>query len=206
MATMTDRVPYRLIRPPGWIHIVLDDSADAAARAIAERIASGAPAANRAQARQFFTTMITGAITEARENGGQDLYLPTELVDGIPLSMSIVVAVSPRSPDSGTPSEALLAFAANDETAKAVTVDNQLGVRRFVDVPAQVDADGGVTQPASRRITYLMVPPHDERVMLITSSILRLDIPDGEELLEAMEFLFDSIVTTVRFGTGRSGQ
>ncbi|MEO7123104.1 MAG: hypothetical protein ABI400_08330 [Lacisediminihabitans sp.] len=203
MSNTSTRVAYRLIRPPGWVHIVLDESADATGRVLAERIAFAAPQANRVQARHFFDSMVGEAIVEARANGGQDLYLPTEPVDGIPLSMSIIVAVSPPQAGTGSPSEALLAFSANDPTAKASTIDNQLAVRRYVDVAAKLDGDGKIEQPASRQITYLTTPPDDERVMLITSSILRLDVPDGDTLLEAMEFLFDAMVGTVRFGSGR---
>jgi hypothetical protein len=196
-----ERVGYRLIRPPGWIHVVLDDSVGDSARRIATRIASGAPAQTRTQALQFFQKMLTDSIDEARANGGQDLYLPTEPVDGIPLSMSIVVAVSPPPVGAGSsPSEALLGFAANDVSAKAMTIDGQLAVRRFVDAPPQRNDAGEVELPASRRITYLTTPPGQHgRILLVTSSILRLDVLDGDRLLEAMEFLFDSMVTTIRF-------
>lgn len=201
-ALVSERVAYRLIQPPGWVHLVIDDQVDAAISALAHELVRESPLEQRVQIEGLLRNQLRTSVEKAREIGGQDVYLPTKQVGGIPLAMSIVVASSPpkSSSSTSTPNDALLAFAARNDSAQAKTVDGQLAVRKVIDVAAELDDNGQLLQPASRRITYLIVTPGEvSRMMVLTGSILNLDVVDGDELVEAMEFLFDSIVTTVRF-------
>ncbi len=196
------RVGYRIVLPPGWLRIPLDEKADARGRELVAAVAARAQPQARAEIQRFLGLQLQTALRLARENGGQDFYLPTLPVDGVPLSMSVVVSViAPPPGASGSASEALLSFTTGDETAEAATLGQQLAIRRHSDADA-IYTDGELTTPASRRITYLTTPPGDSRLMLVTASILKLEAEGADEITDAIEFLFDALVRTIRFEPG----
>jgi len=194
------RLRYSIVLPPGWAKVALDESADMRAHELAVLAARTAQPNVREQVRGYFERQMREAFREARDAGTQDLYLPTEAIDGIPLGMSIAITAAPLPEGAGgSVSEALLSFAEGDASAAAATVGPVLAIRRVDDVPPQLDATGELVMPATRRISYMTPPPNDDRLMLVTASILKLDIADGETLSESLEFLFDAMVRTIRF-------
>jgi hypothetical protein len=180
---------YRLVLPPGWERIPLDDEAEAVITRIAQRSPS-------LDARAIVMTGLRDAVTGARKTDALHLYIPTEPVLGVPVPLSIVVT-APKPP-SGSLSDALLTFAARTPST-AVELGGNLGVRQQKDLPAALSPEGEMQIPPTRRITYLVVPPSGDRLLAITGSIITFDIPDSEAVTAAVEQLFDAMSSTLRF-------
>jgi hypothetical protein len=66
-------------------------------------------------------------------------------------------------------------------------------------VAAVPDENGEVRIPGTRRISYLVVPPSGDRLLGITGSIVKFDVPDSEAMTAAVEQLFDAMSETLRF-------
>ncbi|WP_104087873.1 MULTISPECIES: hypothetical protein [unclassified Cryobacterium] len=75
----------------------------------------------------------------------------------------------------------------------------RLAVRQAGDVPVVLTANGELQIPASRRISYAIVPPTGDRLLVVTGSMLRMDTPEADDLLDAVEQLFDAMALTIRF-------
>lgn len=195
---MTDRIAYGLLLPPGWERIRVDDTAGARIRDLARQLCADADPSARPAAQVTIETQLRRAADNARRHGGHDLYFPAQPVGGIPLPMSVVVATPPGAlPQGGQPKDGLLAFASRRDGAKAKFIDGQLAVRTASTVPPTADeAEMGLR--GTRRVNYLALTP-DGRYLLVTASIIRLAIDDEKQITDAMEFLFDSVVTTIRF-------
>jgi hypothetical protein len=186
---VVDALNYRLVLPPGWEAIAVDGHADAAIARIARRVSD-------LNARAIVLTGLRDAIAGARKSEALHLYIPVEPVLGVPVPLSIVVT-APKPP-AGSLSDALLSFSARSPST-AVELGGHLGVRQQKDVPAELTPGGEMRVPATRRITYLVVPPHGDRLLAITGSIILFDIPDREEVTSAVEQLFDAMCASLRF-------
>jgi hypothetical protein len=195
MADLRDNrmLDYRLVLPPGWVRIPLDDDAEPAIAQIARQ--AGQRSGNLS-VRAIVQSGLRDAVAGARRSEGLHLYMPTELVLGVPVPLSIVVT-APK-PTSGSLTDALLSFSARSPST-AVELGGRLGVRQHTDVAAVFDAEGELKIPATRRITYLVVPPTGDRLLGITGSILRFDVPDAEAMTAAVEQLFDAMSESLRF-------
>jgi hypothetical protein len=194
--TVDGPIDYRFVLPPGWVHIPVDDQADDAVAALARKAAARVEPSKRAKAETFLREQLEQAVARARAGKGQDLYLPTEPVQGMPLPISIVVGET-RPPGDGvsfSTSEALLSFASRSTESRASAIDGELAVRSTTVVPATDEL------PGSRQVTYLVcTPAPDPRLMLITAAILTIDVEGFPEIADSLEFLFDSMVATIRF-------
>lgn len=197
---MADRVEFGILLPPGWARIAVDERTIASIPALAEQLTKGAPAESRAATRELLQTHLQGAIRQALDHDGQDLIIATAPVRGMAVQMSIVVATPELPVKTASASDALLAFAGRDPDATAAGVDHELAVRRVAEVPAQRDDRGELVAPPSRRISYLVAPAAGP--VLFVASILRLGYDGEDEVIEALEFLFDTLMGTVRFERG----
>lgn len=199
---MGERVAYRLARPPGWAHIEVGEKAAGQIAEIARSVARSVDVANRGVAEKFIADQLNTAIAQAGQTGAQDLFFPTEPIDGFAIPLSIVVA-TPRLPPGAEQQprmQALTAFAATSANTTVTAVAGQPAVRGRRDVPAVYDGDDNLTVPATRQVSYVLWSPGpDSRLITILGSFVRLDSPDGPELTEALEFLFDTMIDTVRF-------
>ncbi|WP_105035305.1 hypothetical protein [Cryobacterium aureum] len=195
---MPDLVDYLLVLPPGWARIPLDERASAASSAIVNRAVANAPISAQAQVRRFVTKQLRDVTQGAQTISGTDLYLPTELIDGAPVPLSISSSAPQLTAGENSAADALLAFAARGG-ATAVEVGGRLAVRQAGDVPVVIAANGELQIPASRRISYAIVPPTGDRLLVVTGSMLRMDTPDVDDLLDAVEQLFDAMALTIRF-------
>jgi hypothetical protein len=190
---VTDAADYGLVLPPGWVRIPLDDGAEAAVTKLASQ--AGQRSGNL-DVRAIVLRGLRDAVAGARKSEGLHLYLPTELVLGVPVPLSIVVT-APK-PSSGALTDALLSFASRSPST-AVELGGHLGVRQSTDVAAVPDENGEVRIPGTRRISYLVVPPSGDRLLGITGSIVKFDVPDSEAMTAAVEQLFDAMSETLRF-------
>jgi hypothetical protein len=195
---MSERIDYRLVLPPGWARIPLDERAPAASSAIVNRAVQNSPIGSQSQVRRFVSNQLREVVQGARTVSGIDLYLPVELVAGAPLALSIVVS-APQLPESeNSAADALLAFAARGG-ATAVEVGGRLAVRQVGEAPAVVGGDGQLKVPESRRISYAIVPPTGDRLLIVTGSMLRIPTANADRVLDALEQLFDAMALSVRF-------
>ncbi|KGJ82331.1 hypothetical protein GY21_00735 [Cryobacterium roopkundense] len=195
---MSDQVDYRLVLPPGWARIPLDERAPTASNVVVNRAVTNAPVSAQSQVRRFVTAQLREVVQGARSVSGVDLYLPVDLVDGAPVALSIVVS-APELPESeNSAADALLAFAARGG-ATAVEVGGRLAVRQAGDAAAVFGDDGQLQIPESRRISYAIVSPIGDRLLIVTGSMLRLPTPDADRVMDALEQLFDAMALSVRF-------
>jgi hypothetical protein len=189
-------INYRFVLPPGWVHIPVDDEADDAVAHLARKAAARVEPSKRATAETFLREKLDEAVAQARASSGQDLYLPTEPVQGMPLPLSIVVGET-RPPGKGvsfSAADALLSFASRSPDSRASAIDGELAVRSTSVIAATDEF------PGSRRVTYLVcTPAPNPRLMLITAAILTIDVEGFPEIADSLEFLFDSMVATIRF-------
>lgn len=199
---MAEHVKFRIILPPGWVHIDVGDLAAAQIAEFAHTAAKSVDAPNRAVAESFLLEYLTRTNTEAAAQGGQDLFFPGDPLDGPPTPMSILVAVPPLPPEAASQPrmKALTAFAASSDGSAPVTVGGEPAIRQVRTMPAVID-DNGITEvPATRTITYaLWSPGQNSQLMTFSGSLLLLNTEDGAYLAEALEFLFDTLMGTVRF-------
>jgi hypothetical protein len=201
---VAERVKFHLILPPGWVHIDVGDMAAAQIESFAKTAAATVEPKHRAIAESFLRDYLTRTATDAAAQGGQDLFFPGDPLDGPPTPMSILVAVPPLPPEAGSQPrmQALTAFAASSADSAPVSVGGEPAIRQVRNMPAVVD-DNGVTEvPATRTITYaLWSPGENSQLITFSGSLLRLNTEDGEYLAEALEFLFDTLIGTIRFET-----
>jgi hypothetical protein len=194
--TTAPPIPYRIVLPPGWVRIPIDKHTDETVRDVAHRLAEKVDAPARGKAETFLREQLATAVRDAAANRGQDLYFPTLPIEGVPVPMSVVISevALPTGATNNSPTDALLSFAARSAGSVAAEIDGVLAVRASVDISASDKV------PATRRVSYLVnTPTAPPRLMLVTSSIVRLERDGENELLEAYEFLFDTIATTIRF-------
>ena len=194
---MPERVEYGILLPPGWTRIAVDEETFAAIPNLARELTKAAPVERRAETMTMLRTQLQGAVRQAIDNDGQDLIIPTAPIRGMVVQMSIVVAVPELPVKNASASDALLAFAGKDPNAKAAGIDNELAVRRVAELPEQRDANGQLTAPPSRRISYLAAPTAGP--IMFVASIVRVGYEGEDEVIDALEFLFDSLIGTVRF-------
>ncbi len=199
---MTNRIGFRIAEPPGWVRLAADVPDPVEIRALAKRIASASAPGLRPQIEKFVFDQLFGALSEASVKGGTDMFLPTEVVEGVPLSMTIVVGVAPLSEfgQSTSQTEAMVAYAAHTNGAEATEVGGSLAVRSVVDVAAIAGTEDAARAFDTRRVSYVIAAPTvDRRLMIVTCSIKRDPLDVETAMLNAMELLFDAIVYTIRF-------
>ena len=199
---MAERVDYQIARPPGWVHIPIGEHAKDVAAAFARTAVRSLPAEQRAAGHKLLVEYLDQTIAQAEEAGSQDLFFPGETLEGAVVPISIVAAFAPTSAGrpEGSKMEALTAFSARSSTSQVKNLGGEPAIRQFTDIPAQLNDEGQAIAPANRRVTYLVwTPTETPRLMMFVGTIIRLDAEDAEDLIEALEFLFDTIMTTVRF-------
>lgn len=198
---MPERLKYSLVLPSGWEHLVVREPGDPAVAALADRLVMPLPAEQRPRMRRLLLDHLEANMAQAREGLAQDIYFPTEPIEGVPIPMSIVVSEAPIPKDKAISHvDALVGFAAKPG-AEATSIDGSLAVRTTGFLAQKVDERGNIVVPATKRISYLVSTNETTpRLMLVLGSIIKLDADENGELLEALEFLFDSMVTTIRIG------
>lgn len=204
---MAEPVKFHLILPPGWVHIDIGEMAPSQIAEFAHTAAKTVEPAHRAVAESFLLEYLNRTATEAAAQGGQDLFFPGDPLDGPPTPMSILVAVPPLPPEAGSQPrmQALTAFAASSADSVPLTVGGEPAIRQVRNMPAKLDDDGKVESPATRTITYALWSPGEQsQLITFSGSLLRLNTTDGDYLLEALEFLFDTLIGTVRFDTSEA--
>jgi hypothetical protein len=196
---MTDGVAYSLITPAGWVHLPIaaatPQNVDALLDGLSARDLQADPRITALR-----RTMLQSALEGSASSGVQDLYFPTDLIGGVLAPVSLVVSVSPRPPEGRSTSDLLLAYAAKHVGSEAIAISSCIAVRYVEEVAAEHGPNGEITVPASRRVSLLVDSPDPAgRFLLVTGTILRIPTTDDTEVMDALEFLIDSIVNTMGF-------
>lgn len=200
---MSTRIPYSIVLPPGWVRLAVTEPGDPKVMALATKLVAPMPPEQRPRMARILRDHLEASIAQARENNALDVYFPTEPVEGSPLPMSIVVAEAqlPAKAQGASHTDALLHFGSKPG-AEAKSIDGRLAVRSIGRTDAILDDNGNVVTPATKRISYLVSTGGDApALLLVVGSVVRLEADETGEFAEALEFLFDSMVTTIRFLT-----
>lgn len=199
----TASTQYRLVLPEPWERIPLAGDTAGQVRAIIDRrvarLPKEVPPDQVGPVRRRLEDELGRHLADARENGGVDFYLPTDLVHGIPLNASFVV--SAMLPDTSAESglaPRVLASLLSEEGAEPVEAGGSTWVRRErrLQRPADTFVDAEV---AVRKVEYLTPVPDDElRWILVTFTTVGDGDPDGD-LTGLVVELFDAIMSTWRW-------
>jgi hypothetical protein len=193
-----------MARPPAWAHIEIGEKAAGQIAGLGHSIAATVEAANREVAQKFIVDQLRTAVDQATESGGQDLFFPTEPVEGfiIPLSILVALPALPVGAEEQPRMHALTAFAAKASNPEITSLGGQPAIRSMKDATAVVDDQDNLLVPATRQVSYVLwAPGAGNRLVAFVGSMVRLDSEEGPALTEALEFLFDTMMDTVRFSS-----
>lgn len=192
---------YRVALPPPWTRIPLDDTAEATIQAIVDDVAAKhtpkqvSPDEVGPRKRELVRELMT-QVSQARDNGGVDLYLPLQQIRGYSVQASFVVnRVIPDANMALDEVPGVMASLLRDDQTRPVTVSDTVWVRRERLVPRQGDDDVD-----SVRVDYFTAMPGQARAWILVSfSSAGAPIvgPDGEGNM--LVELFDAIMTTWRW-------
>ncbi|WP_369391205.1 hypothetical protein AB5J72_28845 [Streptomyces sp. CG1] len=202
MATAEDSLiqppnTYTLVLPPGWARIPLRYGTEGAVRRILDRSFAGLPRDEVFTYRRDLEAQLGEQIAKARADHGLDLYLPVELVHGITLPASFLVAeFRTDSVDDVDPAELALFLATSEPGRRIVQIGGASAVRTEITAPA--DPAHGAEFP-SRRVEYqISVPGDPNRWLTAVFSTVTAEDPEGE-ISSVLVELFDAVMTTLRW-------
>lgn len=192
---------YALVLPPGWQRIPVRQGTEEAVREILDvifaRMRGSVPREQLVRPRIELRRRLLDMAGVARQQGGIDLYLPTENMHGSTVPASIVVSeTAAGGPDDGGAEQLAAYLAAMSPGGVPVTVDGAVGVR--LERTAEPDRAHEVPL-GSRRVDYLLsVPGNPGRWLMIVFSTVGDGDPAGQ-YAGLLADLFDAIMTTFRW-------
>lgn len=202
MTSLTSRATgYSLVLPSPWKRIPLVGATKATVRKILDEAFAGLPRDSIAPYRQEIEQRLAKAISQARQTGGKDLYLPIGMKRDSVISASFVVSDFPLEFPEGADPDGLAAALASAETsqeqrARKVTVANVPAVR--MERTAGANPEQGI-EFGSRRVIYIIsIPGNTKTWMSIAFSTLGAGDPDDDFAILLVQ-LFDAIVSTMRW-------
>jgi hypothetical protein len=188
-------VGYSVILPPSWAKIPLRNDAEGAIKRILDKSFPGVSRDEVAAARQELRQRLKKLINQARSNGGLDLYLPVELMRGLPVPASFVVSEGELGGPEELEPELIIAKLAA-QGADVTEIDGAPAVRREELVPPD---PGQEFSYGSRQVTYtLAVPGNPGRWLLVAFSTIGAGDPD-DDIARLLASLFESVMTTFRW-------
>jgi hypothetical protein len=189
---------YSIVLPPGWAAIPLRSGTSNAVREILDASFRGLPMDKYGPHRHELERRLYDLINEARRNNGIDLYLPVELMHGLPVSASFVVSeVSFGATEPIDPALVVAKLAADGDESGVVSVDGAMAARSERIVTG--DAAQG-TEYATRRVTYIVAVPGDaDRWLSVAFSTPGAGNPE-DNVSKLLVQLFDAMMATFRWG------
>ncbi|MET4053742.1 hypothetical protein ABID81_003123 [Frigoribacterium sp. PvP054] len=190
--------------PPGWVRLPARPEAAEQLRHELDAIVAAAlpddlPRDSAEPLRRQFRRQLARTVEEAGEAGATAVYLPGAPVDGFTLPASLVE--SEVEDESETEPVAVIARLLTD----AGQVDGGLrdvdgaAAARTEDVLTNDQAEGSWERVWTRRVVYTISVPHRPgRWLVLNFSAVYGDEPT-ERLAEALVYLFDALVTTLRW-------
>lgn len=134
---------------------------------------------------------------QARDSSGLDLYVPTERIHGVTVTVTasfVVAEVSLVSTDQVNPALLAARLIADSEHTTTVQLAGTTGTR----AERVADVEQGV-EHASRRVDYVLpVPADPDRWVIVSFSTLGAGDPT-DDFAQLLVELFDAIMTTFRW-------
>jgi hypothetical protein len=199
---------YTLVLPPGWERIPVRSGTAQAIKRILDAKLRTLPVKVSRDTIVPYRVMVEGHLrkvaTEARKQGGLDLYLPVDLRNGFLIAASFVISEGSLTASSqGSAPTAVLTKLTDDDDATPASVGNSPALRREHLVPP--DPACG-TEYGARRVDYIMPLPDDGSRWLIAafSTVVNEEAPDW--FAKLLVELFDAIMSTFRWTTTESGE
>ncbi|MET0931322.1 MAG: hypothetical protein ABWX74_17510 [Aeromicrobium sp.] len=195
---------YRVALPHPWQRIPLDDSmgstVDEIVEATVRRIPADVPPDQVAQTRIKLEGMLLKDLRHAKDNGGLDYYLPTDLVHGIQISASFLVSglIPDASVPDGLTGRVLASLIASSDDAAPVDAGGSVWVRSTSVIESRPD-DLVKDASRARKVEYTTAVPGDERRWIIVSFTTLGDGDPDSEFTGLMVELFDAIMSTWRW-------
>jgi hypothetical protein len=194
---------YRIVLPEAWRRIPLGGDLRAEAGALLAGALQDLPAGvspdaiapHRARAEHE----LRRRLEDAREHGGIDYYLPTELMHGVRIPANFVVhLVLPDALTSEEEVPQIMAALLRQGSSRAVTIDDTVWVRTEEEIKG--GADQRVPEEVrARKVQYVTALPGDSRRwVLVSFSGLTSDHDEAGIGALAAE-LFDAIMGTWRW-------
>ncbi len=192
---------YTLVLPPGWRQIPVR----AGTRQVIRKIVNDTfrPLARQtsrdklAPYRIALERRLTSAVTQARQHGGTELYLPVEPVHGTLLAASFVVSEGTIGAHGHhDPALIVSSIISGGQHSAPVSLDGAAGFRTEATAPP--DPARGIDN-GSRRVDYaVIVPGTMDRWLVSAFSALGAGDP-GDKFAGLLAGLFDAIMSTFRW-------
>lgn len=193
---------YSLVLPPPWRRIPLRGGTKAAIKKLLDDAFRGLPRDRIAPYRRQAAEQLAQVVSQARQAGGTELYLPVGFRGETMITASFVVSELPLDfPAEADPAMVAAALADAEPGMETITVSGAPGTR----FERCVGADPGTGADfASRRVDYLLsIPGNSARWLSFVFSTLGGGDPD-DEFAKLLVKLFDAIMSTLRW-TGPTG-
>lgn len=186
---------WQLLVPPGWTSLPVEDAeaGRAAARRLVDRALRGQPRDAVVRLRRSLLEQLRGALGSAREAGADQVWVQAELVRGLPVSASLLVARVPAPHADAVHSalHPLLTAAAGVVVSDATTLAGLPALRRRRDwVGPLPGADGGPEVPQTA-VDYVLALPDDDELLLLSFGTLT------PQVREELVLLFDAVAGTL---------
>lgn len=194
---------YRIVLPAPWERIALDATLHDSVRALIDRAVARLPKEippdQVAPQRRILEKELTGRLLEARDNGGIDYYLPTDLMHGQQLNASFVVSmVIPDAAATPDLVPRVLAQLMSGPETRPVSVGETVWAR--TEKVLHREPDGLVKeQLAVRKVEYVTALPGDERRWVLVTFTTLGDGDVDSEATTLITELFDAMMTTWRW-------
>ncbi|MBH0053702.1 hypothetical protein I6E74_05890 [Salinibacterium sp. SWN139] len=187
--------------PPGWVVLHMDARASDEVKSIVTHVMQTVTPDKRDIARARLRAMLQNLVAKSQDSGVWEVWLPISETAGIHIPASVAVAPLPKQPAAGaTMHDTLLSLSAASAGSRAVTVGGVLAVRVVADRLAQYDETGELTAPATRLVNYIVSPTAPGQPWItFTASLFVPGTSDSAEIVEALEFLCDALMSSVSF-------
>lgn len=200
---------YTMVLPPAWERIPVRVGSKQAIKSILDRKFAGlSPKIPRDKLIQYRVEVegkLRSIISDARNRGATELYLPVDFQHGAPVAASFIVSEGflGSGEQQEVDSARVIAYlVAESEGGSVVKVDGAAGLR--TERIAEPDEQQGI-EYGSRRVDYIIsVPGQAERWLMVAFSTLGGGDPD-DEYAKVLVRLFDAIMSTFRWTTAQEG-
>ena len=201
---MTDIVEYRLVLPTPWERIDLHSDITAQSRRVVRQAVDRLPKGSIAPDRLTLTRArmereLESRLLEAKDKGGVDYYLPTDLMHGVHLPATFTV--SRLMPDALADEEVtarVLAVRLAEPGTTAEQLGDSIWARTdtvLVRQPDELVAD----EHRLRKVEYLTPVPGDPRCWVMVTFTSFGDGTMDSEFTDLTVSLFDAIMSTWRW-------
>jgi hypothetical protein len=200
---------YTVVLPPAWERIPVRVGSKQAIKSILDRqFGRLSPKISRDQLIQYRVEVegrLRSIVSDARNRGANELYLPVDFQHGTPIAASFIISegsLGGGEQEQVDPAKVVAYLVAESEDGTIVEVDGASGLR--TERAAEPDDQQGI-EHGSRRVDYIIsVPGQPERWLVIAFSTLGGGDPD-DEYAKLLVRLFDAIMSTFRWTTAQEG-